>query len=63
MTMKIGEVVKVAPGNPFLQDLSSMGTAVGRNIMIMHMCHDGEHCDHLVVWDQYKGEKVRIDFD
>lgn len=64
MSVKDGEfgVRKNEDGfiNPFLQDLSNMGTQLGKNVMIMHANHDTQICDHLIIVNLKTGERQKL---
>lgn len=65
MSVEDGEfgVVKNAEGfiNPFHQDGFNMGTALGKNLMIMHENHDTAICKWIRLVNLKTGETVDIE--
>lgn len=62
--MKLVPLKPFPPGaNPFLHDIQNMGTRVASNVMIMHMSHDTEKTNWIVIVNTDTGERVRVDLD
>jgi len=60
--MKPQELDPIPPGdNPFDHDLTSMGTSIGSNIIIMHSNFSHEHCSSLVIVDRTTGRRYRLE--
>lgn len=47
--------------NPFIHELFLMGTAIGKDVLVMHEKHEGNK--YLIVIHIPTGRRIRIDFD
>ena len=46
--------------NPFHQDLTSMGTQIGKNVTVLHMNFPSEVAESIVIVNTKTGERIRI---
>lgn len=66
--MKTGTVVGTvepfmpAGANPFHYDLTSMGTIIGTNVVVMYLRHDDQRQDAIQIVNVETGERVQISF-
>jgi len=58
--VKVRKMKPIAPGNPFLSDLSNMGTQIGKNVTVMHWNHVTERQKWIIVVNMETGERLKI---
>jgi hypothetical protein len=52
----------IAPGNPFLSDVSNMGVSLGKNVMAMMSNHRDQHMDWVILVNMQSGERILVRF-
>jgi len=61
--MKVIEIEKIKPGNPFNEDFYNMGIQIGTNVTVMMDNHSDKVCKYLIVVDTTTGERIKILFE
>ena len=59
--IQLVELPSFPPGNPFLHDLSNMGTPIGKDLLLMHANHPDGECRFLILCNEATGERVKLD--
>lgn len=62
--MELTQLEPIEPNkNPFIDDVSNMGTRIASNVMVMHHTHGNEYARYIIIIDLTTGERMSVHFE